>query len=152
MILLPLIPGLAVLAGLLPGRPGASSAIAGLALLLLALSAVGRWPVTATLFCMTILGLMLSERDLSIWVYLSTGLLLAVYLAAVEAREVLPSLSTLPKWIAEQLPVFVSWVVGLAAVALAVSIPLVAPRVVVVVSTAVASLLFCWVVPVRTHE
>lgn len=149
MILLPLISGLVALAVLLPGlRPDAWPLVV-VALVLLAFSAWGRWPVTATAFCIALVGLVITHDGQSTWLYVGLGLVLSIYLLMVEAKESLGSLEELPEWAMEQPLRILAVFVGIAAVTVAISLPAVAALPAVIVGAAATALVFVLAMPVQ---
>lgn len=144
MILLPLVPGLAALGLLLTGLDQDAWPLVVLGALLLAFSAWGRWPVTATLFCTVLVGAAVTQGTQSLVVDVGVGLLVAAYLLMVEAAESVSSLRAIPGWAAQQTRQILAAFVGVGVVALAATTPVVLALPTLVIAAVATAILFLW--------
>lgn len=147
--LLPVIPGLAALAIVTDLLPASIRPAAFLGLLLLAASSTGRWPVTGTGFAALVICACLPQRGLHTWDGAAVGLLLGVYLLALDARESAAGPADLMAWARTQPLNLLAVVAAVAGVLLGELLEVRAPVVLVLVGAAAATVLLAWVSPDR---
>jgi hypothetical protein len=150
VILLPLGFGLTTLAILLPGLPQDAWPVFVGAVVLLGLSAWGRWPSTGTAFCAAVVGLAIIQDAQTIWPDIGLGFLVGVYVLMVEANESIRSLEALPEWATEQPLRLLAIAAGVAAVTVAAAVSVATAVLIVILGGAAAAIVFVWAIP--AHE
>jgi hypothetical protein len=147
----PLVSGAIALALLSAGMAPWAWPGVGLAVIMLAVSAVGRWPAAGTLFSCCLIGLALAQHGTTTLTYAAVGLVLVIYLLLLDARESSLPLGGLPG-LAPQLSIQVAGAAaGQLAVFVGLSLPAGGGLVLVAGASGAAATMFWWLAQAGTE-